>query len=64
MEKIIQNYKIMDKIGEGSFAKVKRCQNLVNGQFYAIKIYNKFLLLKRKKLKKNEYVSDLSVVFN
>ncbi|KAA6340419.1 MAG: hypothetical protein EZS28_052534, partial [Streblomastix strix] len=38
---LFANYEIMEEIGEGSFAKVKKAKNKSNGQFVAIKFINK-----------------------
>jgi hypothetical protein len=44
MEKIINNYKILEKIDEGSYAKVKKALNLEDNKFYAVKIFDKYIL--------------------
>jgi len=33
----LQNFKILDKLGEGSFAKVYKAQRLTDNKIYAIK---------------------------
>ena len=58
MTKSIQQYIIEHTIGEGSYSKVKRCHNTLNGSYYAIKIFNKLILEKKKKKVRGHYVSD------
>lgn len=36
-----KNYKLLEKLGEGAFSTVFKAKNLVNGNYYAIKIINK-----------------------
>uniref|UniRef100_A0A7S3DEH9 Probable transcriptional regulator ycf27 n=1 Tax=Palpitomonas bilix TaxID=652834 RepID=A0A7S3DEH9_9EUKA len=47
-KKRVNQYKLFEKIGEGAFGKVKRCESVVDGREYAVKIMNKSLL-KRKR---------------
>lgn len=44
----VNQYKFLEKLGEGAFGKVKLCQSITDGQYYAVKIMNKSLL-KRKR---------------
>mgnify|MGYP002628844747 CR=1 FL=1 len=58
MDKIINNYKILEKIGEGSYSKVKKTINILDNKIYAVKIFNKYFLQKRKKPFKGKFISD------
>lgn len=53
--KVINNYTIIKKLGEGSFGKVKLCQK--GDKLFAMKIYNKFLLKKKR-----DYVRSADVI--
>ena len=53
--KVINNYTIIKKLGEGSFGKVKLCQK--GDKLFAVKIYNKFLLKKKR-----DYVRSADVI--
>ena len=52
--KMINNYKILDSLGEGSFGKVKLCvkKMLDLEKKYAMKIFKKSKLLKIRTMKK------------
>jgi serine/threonine protein kinase len=58
MNKSIENYTLGDTIGRGSYAKVKRCVNRSTSLPYAIKIFNKLLLQKKKRLVAGRYLAD------
>jgi len=45
-QKFIEGYKPLEVIGEGSFAKVKRCEK--DGTFYAMKVLRKMRLSKKR----------------
>ena len=43
MSKIIENYKLLDVLGEGSFGKVFKAIHMITNNVYAIKqVKNKF----------------------
>ncbi len=46
-KKIVNGYKFIETIGKGSYAKVKLCEK--EGNYYAVKVINKFLLKKKRK---------------
>lgn len=46
-EYLINNYKIFEPIGQGSFGKVKLCEDINTGIKYAIKQMNKKFLKKK-----------------
>ena len=50
MQKNIKHYQILEKIDKGSYAKVKRVLNTLDQKQYAVKIFDKFLLMKKKKI--------------
>ncbi len=58
MQKNIKHYQILEKIDKGSYAKVKRVLNTLDQKQYAVKIFDKFLLMKKKKIIKGSYISD------
>ncbi|CAD8092914.1 unnamed protein product [Paramecium primaurelia] len=65
-KKIINGYKVMKIIGEGSYGKIKLA--IRDNQEYAIKKFNKFILKKKNKMYKNpngttKYVSLLDEVY-
>lgn len=39
---------MLDNLGEGSSGKVRLCQDTRDGKYYAIKVFNKTILRKRK----------------
>lgn len=45
-ERTINQYSLLQSLGEGSYGKVKLCTH--KGKYYAVKIYRKMLLRKRK----------------
>jgi len=48
-KKYIRQYELGPTLGKGSYAKVKMCKDLTDGKTYAIKIFNKSLLKRRRK---------------
>lgn len=55
--KLINNYTVIKKLGEGSFGKVKLCSK--GDELFAMKVYNKFLLKKKR-----DYVRSADVKSN
>jgi len=47
-KKYIKQYELGRTLGKGSYAKVKMCTDLTNGKVYAIKVFNKSLLKRRR----------------
>jgi len=47
-KKYIKQYELGETLGKGSYAKVKLCINTDNGSTFAVKIFNKSLLKRRK----------------
>ena len=45
---IINGFMMLDTLGEGSSGQVKLCQDIKTGKHFAIKIFNKTILRKRK----------------
>lgn len=54
---MIGKYQLGRTIGEGNFAKVKLAKNIKNGQYVAIKIIDKNLILK------NNLINQVTVSF-
>lgn len=50
--RIVNGYTIVNKLGQGSFGKVKVCTR--EGQQFAVKIFNKAILRRRREFMKNE----------
>ena len=50
--KIVNDFLFIETIGKGAYSKVKRVINLKTKKEYAVKILNKRLLQKKKKLLK------------
>ena len=48
--KQINEYEVIKKIGDGTSGKVKHVRNVITGEEFALKCFNKFLLRKRTKL--------------
>lgn len=48
--KVINNYKVIKRIGEGAFGKIKLVFNLKDEDFYVFKKFNKMILQKKNKL--------------
>lgn len=50
--KIVNGYTLVNKLGQGSFGKVKVCTR--EGQQFAVKIFNKAILRRRREFMKND----------
>jgi serine/threonine protein kinase len=57
---IVNNYILLDTLGEGSYGEVRMCKERVSDEIYAIKIINKDMLNKKKNGKTSEtYFEDI-----
>lgn len=56
--KIVNEYVILKTLGAGSYGKVKLCINLLDEQFYAIKIFHKGML-RRKRIGMSTALQDV-----
>ena len=45
---IVNDYIILNPLGQGSYAEVRLCKNKTQDELYAIKIMNKDLLMKKR----------------
>lgn len=59
---IINNYVLLDKIGEGAFGKVYLTRSMSDGKLYAIKHVDRALLRKKRFSAKSDKVTRSSVV--
>ena len=61
---LASNFKVNHQIGQGAYSKVKIGTGLQDKKEYAIKIFNKYILKKKKKMKQGKYVSEFEIVLN
>jgi len=53
--RMVNNYMLLETLGQGNTGKVKHCVNIKNGKDFAIKIYYRRKLLRRQHLKQSGY---------
>jgi len=56
---IVNNYILLDALGQGSYAEVRLCKEKTNDQLYAIKIMNKDLLMKKSVGMSSTFMDDV-----
>jgi len=56
---IVNNYILLDPLGEGSYAEVRLCKEKSHNQLYAIKIMNKDLLKKKNVGSNSTFMDDV-----
>jgi len=56
---IVNNYILLDPLGQGSYAEVRLCKEKNHNQLYAIKIMNKDLLKKKSVGSSNTFMDDV-----
>lgn len=59
-KKVINQYTFIRTLGSGSFAKVKLVYNTLENRYYAVKVFNKVYLKKKREVKKG---SDGQIVY-
>lgn len=60
VKKKVGKYEVGRTIGEGTFAKVKLAKNIKNGEYVAIKIIDKHLILKHNLINQVTYFTNIS----
>ena len=56
---IVNNYILLDPLGQGSYAEVRLCKEKTHDQLYAIKIMNKDLLMKKSVGMSSTFMDDV-----
>ena len=60
----IGKYQLSRTIGEGTFAKVKLAKNIENGQYVAIKIIDKRMVIENNLISQASLVSSDSIILS